>query len=67
MAKYPTPFIHPVEAMCLAGIGPKIVSQLETKLAEHCVANGLPMPSKYLRYRHNYIFFTVSKERASCA
>ncbi|KAG0038735.1 Crossover junction endonuclease mus81 [Podila clonocystis] len=44
MAKYPTPFIHPAEAMCLTGVGPKIVSQLETKLAEHCVANGLPMP-----------------------
>ncbi|KAF9384097.1 Crossover junction endonuclease mus81 [Podila verticillata] len=45
MAKYPTPFIHPVEAMCLTGIGQKIVSQLETKLAEHCQANGLPMPT----------------------
>ncbi|KAG0341131.1 Crossover junction endonuclease mus81 [Podila humilis] len=45
MAKYPTPFVHPIEALCLTGVGEKMVKQLETKLAEHCKANGLPMPT----------------------
>ncbi|KAI1289065.1 Crossover junction endonuclease mus81 [Mortierella claussenii] len=44
MAKYPTKFTHPVEAMCLAGIGEKLVAKLEKKLSEHCKENDLPMP-----------------------
>ncbi|CAO3565689.1 unnamed protein product [Mortierella alpina] len=45
MAKYPTRFNHPMEAMCLAGIGEKLVGMLEKKLAVYCKENDLPMPA----------------------
>ncbi|KAF9569257.1 Crossover junction endonuclease mus81 [Mortierella alpina] len=45
MAKYPTRFTHPMEAMCLAGIGEKLVGMLEKKLAVYCKENDLPMPA----------------------
>ncbi|GJJ68301.1 crossover junction endonuclease MUS81 [Entomortierella parvispora] len=45
MAKYPTRFQHPSEALCLAGVGPKIVGMLESKLAAYCVENDIPMPT----------------------
>ncbi|KAF9427549.1 Crossover junction endonuclease mus81 [Podila epigama] len=45
MAKYPTKFIHPAEALCLTGVGEKIVSMLEAKLAKHCKDNNIPMPT----------------------
>ncbi|KAG0244055.1 Crossover junction endonuclease mus81 [Actinomortierella wolfii] len=45
MAKYPAPFTHPVEALCLSGVGPRIVEQLEQRLEQYCRDNGLPMPS----------------------
>ncbi|KAF9984788.1 Crossover junction endonuclease mus81 [Modicella reniformis] len=45
MAKYPTPFSHPVEAMCLTGIGEKMVGKLEKRLVDHCKDNDLPMPA----------------------
>ncbi|KAG0307720.1 Crossover junction endonuclease mus81 [Dissophora globulifera] len=44
MAKYPTRFTHPSEAMCLTGIGEKTVIKLEKKLEEYCKDNNLPMP-----------------------
>ncbi|KAF9919507.1 Crossover junction endonuclease mus81 [Linnemannia zychae] len=44
MAKYPTPFHHPREAMVLTGIGEQLVKRLEERLARHCKENGLPMP-----------------------
>jgi crossover junction endonuclease MUS81 len=44
MAKYPTPFHHPREAMCLAGIGEKIVKRLEDRMAQYCAERGIPMP-----------------------
>ncbi|KAF9168811.1 Crossover junction endonuclease mus81, partial [Mortierella sp. AD010] len=45
MAKYPTRFSHPSEAMCLSGIGEKIAAKLEKKLIEYCKDNDLPMPT----------------------
>ncbi|KAF9349053.1 Crossover junction endonuclease mus81, partial [Mortierella sp. AD094] len=45
MAKYPTRFSHPSEAMCLSGIGEKIVARLEKKLIDYCKDNDLPMPT----------------------
>ncbi|KAF9107327.1 Crossover junction endonuclease mus81 [Mortierella sp. GBA35] len=44
MAKYPTPFHHPQEALCLTGVGEKIVQKLEQRLAQHCRENNIPMP-----------------------
>ncbi|RKP09827.1 restriction endonuclease type II-like protein [Thamnocephalis sphaerospora] len=44
LARYPIPFQHPREAAILAGIGPKLVSQLERRLRQHCEEHGTPMP-----------------------
>lgn len=57
MAKYPTRFNHPMEAMCLAGIGEKLVGMLEKKLAVYCKENDLPMPGAlHLReQKHCYV------------
>lgn len=44
MAKYPTPFHHPREAMVLEGIGEAIAKKLEERLARHCREEGIPMP-----------------------
>ncbi|KAF9133335.1 Crossover junction endonuclease mus81 [Mortierella sp. 14UC] len=44
MARYPTPFHHPREAMVLSGIGEKIVQRLEERLARHCKETGEDMP-----------------------
>ncbi|KAF9914675.1 Crossover junction endonuclease mus81 [Lobosporangium transversale] len=49
MAKYPTKFNHPIEALCLSGIGEKTVAKLEKRLIEHCRENDLPMPSAVLK------------------
>ncbi|KAF9975702.1 Crossover junction endonuclease mus81 [Actinomortierella ambigua] len=45
MARYPARLSHPVEALCLAGVGPKIVELLEKRLEQHCRETGEPMPS----------------------
>ncbi|KAF9907634.1 Crossover junction endonuclease mus81 [Linnemannia zychae] len=45
MARYPTPFHHPREALVLAGVGEKIVQRLEERLARHCKEIGEPMPA----------------------
>ncbi|KAF9436387.1 Crossover junction endonuclease mus81 [Entomortierella beljakovae] len=44
MARYPTRFSHPMEAICLSGVGEKIAARLESKLIEHCRDHNLPPP-----------------------
>ncbi|KAK3840630.1 MAG: hypothetical protein JOS17DRAFT_678281 [Linnemannia elongata] len=44
MAKYPTPFHHPREAMVLEGIGEVIAKKIEDRLARYCEEEGIPMP-----------------------
>ncbi|KAG0372548.1 Crossover junction endonuclease mus81 [Mortierella sp. AD032] len=44
MARYPTPFHHPREAIVLQGIGEGLVKRLEDRFARHCKELGEPMP-----------------------
>ncbi|KAF9585190.1 Crossover junction endonuclease mus81 [Lunasporangiospora selenospora] len=45
MAKYPASFSHPIEAMCLSGVGSGIVGMLERRLAQYCKEHDIPMPT----------------------
>lgn len=62
MAKYPTPFHHPREAMVLEGIGEVIAKKIEDRLARYCEEEGIPMPGNlpcpctYIRLRSNLFF-----------
>ncbi|KAN0083129.1 hypothetical protein V8E54_002217 [Elaphomyces granulatus] len=40
----PLTFNHPIEALRLNGIGPKLCDRLTEKLKAYCEENGLPMP-----------------------
>ncbi|KAF9109758.1 Crossover junction endonuclease mus81 [Mortierella sp. AM989] len=63
MARYPTPFSHPAEAICLSGVGEKMVAKLEKKLIEYCEDNKLPMPTPAKQISRKKVNLNAGEER----
>ncbi|KAI8055135.1 hypothetical protein BDF22DRAFT_741730 [Syncephalis plumigaleata] len=64
LMRYPIPFDHPREASILNGIGPKIVTQLEKRWAQHCTDHGIFNPASPPRHVNSESTSTSSKDDA---